>query len=86
MGKFEVKLNLQGINELMKSAEMQSALHSAAQSVAGAANGDYETAGYVLNWVALENVYPASPEAARDNFKNNTLVKALGSVGLSMKK
>ena len=82
----EFKLNLQGLNELMKSAEMQSALLEAGQTVASSAGGDYEAEVHTANWIAISNVYPNSKKAAHENFKDNTLLKALGSVGLSMRK
>ena len=63
------KLNLPGLNELMKSPEMQSHLARAGEAVANAAGSDYDHKTYKLNFVAV----------------NNTLLKALGSVGLSMK-
>lgn len=80
------KLDLAGLNELMKSAEMQSHLSEAGQAVAAAAGTDYDHQGYVLNYVAIENIFPASKEAAHDNYENNALLKALGSAGLSMTK
>lgn len=80
------KLNLPGLNKLMKSAEMQSALLEAGQAVANSAGGDYAAEVHVANWIAISNVYPDSRAAAHDNFKHNTLLKALGSVGLSMEK
>lgn len=79
------KLNLPGLNELMKSTEMQQHLKAAGAAVAGAAGPDYGHSTYVLKFVAVENIYPTTREAAHDNFENNTLIKALGSVGLRMK-
>lgn len=79
------KLNLPGLNELMKSSEMQSHLARAGEAVANAAGSDYDHKTYKLNFVAVENVYPNSRKAAHDNYENNTLLKALGSVGLSQK-
>ena len=79
------KLNLPGLNELMKSPEMQSHLARAGEAVANAAGSDYDHKTYKLNFVAVENVYPNSRKAAHDNYENNTLLKALGSAGLSMK-
>ena len=79
------KLNLPGLNELMKSTEMQQHLKAAGAAVAGAAGPDYEHSTYVLNFVAVEHVYPTTKEAAHENFENNTLIKAAGAVGLRMK-
>lgn len=80
------KLNLAGLNELMKSAEMQSALLEAGNAVASSAGSDYAAEVHVANWIAISNVYPNSKQAAHENFKDNTLLKALGSVGLSQTK
>ena len=84
--KVEVELNLPGLNELMKSSEMQAALRDAGNSVARSAGSDYACDVDVINWIAIANVFPNSREAAHDNFKNNSLLKAVGSVGLSMSK
>lgn len=86
MSKVKVELNLQGLNEVMKSSAMQSALNAAGNAVIAAAGGDYAMRTDELNWVAITNVYPNSEDAAHDNFKNNTLLKAVGSVGLPMHK
>lgn len=85
MADTEFKLNLPGLNELMKSSAMQSKLTEAGKAVANAAGGDYGTRTHVASFVAICNVFPDSQEAARDNAQNNALLKALGSVGLSMK-
>ena len=82
MSDFE--LNLPGLNELMKSAEMQAILTQAGNAVASAAGGDYGVRTHVASFVAIANVYPNSAKAAKDNFENNTLVKSLGAAGLSM--
>ena len=85
MAKVDFKLNLPGLNELMKSSEMQAHLKQAGAAVASAAGSDYDHKTYVIRYVAVENIFPASKRAAHDNFQNNTLWKALGSVGLSSK-
>lgn len=86
MNKVKVELNLQGLNELMKSQEIQDALQEAGTALAKAAGSDYEARTHLANWVAITNVYPNSKEAAKDNFQNNTLVKAVGTVGLPLHK
>ena len=82
--KVKFELNLPGLNELMKSGEMQDALTSAGNAVARAAGGDYGVRTHVASYVAITNVYPDSQEAALKNYQENTLVKALGSAGLGM--
>ena len=86
MSKVRIELNLAGINALMKSAEIEAALQDAGEAVASAAGADFETRTHKANWVSITNVYPASKDAARANYKDNVLVKAVGIVGLPTKK
>lgn len=82
----EFELNLPGLNELMKSSAMQSVLETAGRSVASNAGVDYGTRVHTASYVAIANVYPDSKEAAIENAESNSLLKALGSAGLSMRK
>lgn len=84
--KVKFKLNLPGLNELMKSPEMQDALLEAGQAVAQSAGSDYAAEVHTASWIAISNVYPDSKKAAHENFKDNTLLKAIGSVGLKQTK
>ena len=86
MGDVKFELNLQGLNELMKSAPMQSALLEAGNAVARAAGGDYAAEVHTASFIAISNVYPTSKAAAKENYDDNTLLKAAGAVGLSMEK
>ena len=85
MSKVDFKLNLPGLNELMKSPEMVSVLEQAGNTVATLAGDDYGVRVHQASFVAIANVYPDSKVAAADNYKNNSLVRALGASGLSMK-
>ena len=78
------KLNLPGLNELMKSSAMQAHLQQAANSVAGSAGPDHGTRVHVASFVAIANVFPTSKEAASRVYKENSLLKALQSSGLKM--
>ena len=75
MTKFE--LNLPGLNELMKSSEMQAILSEKGSEVAKRAGDGYAYRTHVADFVAITNVYPDTKEAAKDNYTNNTLLKAL---------
>ena len=91
MSKVEIKLNLAGVNEMMKSPEIQSAVQAAGEAVAAAASGmahgePFEAQTHLANWIAVTNVWPASRKAAQVNFDENVLLKALGSAGLPMSK
>lgn len=83
--KTKIELNLPGLNEVMKGAEMQTALLSAASAVASSAGDGYGFGVHTANFVAIANVFPDSAEAAKDNYENNSIVKAAGAVGLRLK-
>ena len=81
-----VKLKLKGVNELMKSPEIMASLEAAGDAVAKAAGKDYATRGHQAKRIGVVNVFPTSKQAAKDLFKNNTLEKAISSVGLKRTK
>lgn len=77
------KLNLPGLNELMKSGEMQSILNNAAGQIAGSAGEGYELeSAHPIGFVAIASVKAATWKARRDDKKNKTLLKAAGGVHL----
>ena len=86
--KVRFELNPKGITELFKSPEVNAWLQEVGESVAGTAEsmseygGEYGARAHNAKYTAIVNVYPDSKEAARDNYENNTLMKALGSSGL----
>ena len=79
-------LNLRGLNELMKSEEMKAVLKEAGAAVAEAAGSEYAHRVHDASFVSICNVYPDSKKAAHENYKENSLLKAVGSVGLPMTK
>lgn len=89
--KVKIELNLAGVNEMMKSPEIQASLQAAgeavAQSASGMARGEpYGVRTHLASWVAITNVYPDSEAASEANIKDNTLLMAVGSVGLPTRK
>lgn len=82
MGNVKFELNLPGLNELMKSAEMEKILDEAGEAVANAAGAEYGHRVHQASFVAICNVYPDSEESAKENYEENTLLKAIGAVGL----
>lgn len=78
MSKFTVKLNSQGVRELLKSQAIADACREQADAVAGRAGEGYsvEQRGYPERTGFV--VSAETDEARRDNLKNNTLLKALG--------
>ena len=83
MDKVKFKLNLSGLNELMRGAEMQGVLTEAANRIAGAAGSGYEIeAGHPIRFVAIAAVHAETAEAKKDARENDTLLKAAGGVTL----
>lgn len=81
MSDVKFKLDLKGLNELMKSPEMQGVLNDAAQRIAGSAGDGYEVeAAHPIQFVAIASVRAATWKARKDNSENNTLEKAAGGV------
>ncbi|MBQ1756143.1 MAG: hypothetical protein IIZ96_05320 [Oscillospiraceae bacterium] len=75
------KLNLKGLNELMKSPEMQGVLNTAAAQIQAQAGDGYEVeSAHPISFVAIASVHTGDYKAMLDNSKHNTLLKAAGSV------
>lgn len=78
---FRFKLNLRGLNELMKSGGMQSIIDGAAGQIASRAGDGYETeSAHPISFIAIASVRTGSWAARKDNNKNGTLEKAVGGV------
>ncbi len=83
MSKIKFVLNLPGLNELMKSGEMQAALNSGAAQIASRAGEGFEVEkAHPISFVAIAGVHAASGRARRENSKTNSLLKAAGGVKL----
>lgn len=85
MSKVNFKLNLPGLNALMKSPEMQSILAEKGQNIMNRANmnaqvnnAEYSMNTRAINWIAVTTVRTDNREAREDNYEYNTLLKALG--------
>lgn len=81
MAKVTVKMNSKGMTQLLKSNEVTNLLKSLADEYANRCGPGYEadvfTAGRTRN---NASVGPRTPEAARDNLRNNTLLKNIRGV------
>ena len=87
MAKVKYETNLSGLNELMKSPEMVSALEEAGKAVMNSAGGTgYEMDTITRSYIAITRVKAESEKAVRDCLKDNALLKAVGAVGLRMTK
>ena len=84
MSKVDFKLDLPGLNQLMKSPEMQSILTEKGAKVMSTANGiaqdkdaKYGMDTKTINWIAVTRVRAENSAAIKENLENNTLLKAL---------
>lgn len=84
MPNIRFELDIPGLDELMKSGEMQSVLNSVAASIQGSAGPGYEIEyAHPLTYTAIAAVHANSRETVKDCFENNALLKYAGSVKVS---
>ena len=76
---FEFKLNSAGVRQLLKSEEMQSILSEYGSEIASNAGSGFEKDERVYKKRAVVNVYPKSEHARNKDYKENALLKAVGS-------
>ena len=82
MNKVDFELDIQGLQELMKSSEMQQILNETGASVAEKASlmtgGEmFDHKVRTINYVAIGTVFPQSETAARASYQDNVLEKSL---------
>lgn len=82
MSKVRFKLNRAGVRELMQSPEAQSVVLEYANNILSRCPSGlgYEVSTSVGTTRVNASVFAATPEARRDNYNNNTLLKARGGV------
>lgn len=78
MANVVIKLNDQGIQELLKSEEVIEVLRTHARSVLNSAGNGYSISEYKGKTRGNVSVYAETQEAYKDNLENNTLLKAVG--------
>ena len=77
MNKVRIKLHSAGVRALLKGAEMQDILKEQAAAVAARCGDGYEYRADLAQKRAVVDIYPATPDARRDNSMPNTLEKSL---------
>lgn len=77
MSNVKIKLNSQGVQELLKSAEMQSICQEHAKAIQDRCGDGYESDVYVGKNRCNAMVWASSSKARRDNARNNTILKAV---------
>lgn len=82
--KVEFKLDLQGVNELMKRQELQDMMQemgeqiaSRAESMSSNPKAEYESETKTINWIAVTNIRAVNHAAFQENLDNNTLLRAM---------
>jgi hypothetical protein len=75
--KFKFKLNHAGVGQLLKSSEMVDVLEEKASGIRNGAGSGYAQDTYIGKTRANAMVYADTYQAKKDNFKNNTLLKAV---------
>lgn len=75
--KFRIELNEEGVRELLKSPGIEAVCREQAQSIANRAGSGYMVTTHTGRTRVNASVITATSSAARDNMKNNTLLKAV---------
>ena len=78
MSKVRFELNKAGVRELLRSQEMMTVCKEYAERIRSRAGAGYEVSTYVGTNRVNASVYADTYEARRDNYENNTLLKARG--------
>ena len=80
MSRVRFKLNRAGVRELMQSPEAMGVVMEYATQIQGRCGTGYEVTSMVGKTRVNASVFAATPDARRDNYQNNTLLKARGGV------
>lgn len=79
--KVEIVLNSAGVRELLQSGEIAAACESAARTYLQKLPSGYKLSTYTGRTRVNVSVYTDTDDAAEDNVKNNTMLRALGGGG-----
>lgn len=78
MGNVEIKLDSEGIQELLKSDEIMDVLRGQAKKTLSGLNSGYAMSEYKGKTRGNVSIYANTKEAYKDNLENNTLLKVAG--------
>ena len=78
MSKVKFKLNKAGVRELLRSPEVMSVVTGYASQIQSRCGAGYELTTHTGVNRVNASVHAATVEARRDNYENNTLLKARG--------
>lgn len=77
MSKMKIKLDYQGIGQLLRGEEMKALVEERGSAAATRAGEGYNHRVHNTGQRQACNVFPEAFEASRDNLKNNTLLKSV---------
>ncbi|WP_136051201.1 hypothetical protein [Microbacterium sp. K36] len=78
--RIPVRLNLPGLNTIMRSPEARAIVDSTGQRMAAAAGDGFEYVAAPHRWVARGYVQPANARAMREQARTAALERALGQI------
>lgn len=78
MAKVKIELNSSVIRQLLKSEEMGQMLKQQAEQVRARCGSGYSTDLYQASSRVIAGLFAETAEAAKQNSRENTLLKALG--------
>ncbi len=78
MGKVKIQLDSGGIQAMLKSSEIMSALQGAAEEIRSQLGESFQTSQYIGKTRGNVSVYTTDREALAENSKSNTMLKAMG--------
>lgn len=78
MANVTIKLNSEGVRELLRSAEVMAECRSHADEMGATLGEGYEVSEYIGTNRVNVSVNAVSQSAKQDNLDNNSLLKAVG--------
>ena len=72
-----ISLSYEGIGQLLRGEEMKALMERFGAETAGRAGEGYDYRVHNTGQRQAVNIFPNTREAAKDNLKNNTLLKSL---------
>lgn len=78
MADVRIELDHNGIQSLLKSGEVEETLMKLGGDIANRAGDGYQSFPVNMPTRTIVRVSATTKDARRDNFKNNTLLKAVG--------
>lgn len=78
MSNVTIKLNSSGIQKFLRDEAVRNLAGGEAKKIAAKANGNYKVSTITAGTRCIATVEAADLSTRKDNYKNNTLLKAMG--------